>query len=77
MRSVGIQLSKSALLGFGAVSPFWPLGLEVQARWRHAKKLVVHSGLLAAQPQKPLGGRRKCGYPTGVGVESRASRDGS
>lgn len=40
-------------------------------------KLVVHSGLLAAQPQKPLGGRRKCGYPAGVGVEGRASRDGS
>lgn len=63
MRFVGAQLSKSTLiLGFGAVSPFWPPGLEVQTRRRHAMKLVVHSSLLAAQPQKPLGGRT-CGYP--------------
>lgn len=32
---------------------------------------------LSCTAQKPLGGRRKCGYPAGVGVGGRASRDGS
>lgn len=87
-----MQENYGILVSLGKEGGASAFGLCVQGfhiRERHAMKLLPHFGLSATQSQKPLGRRRKRGYPTllvkvsglgtgggELGVGGRASRSG-